>query len=663
MTITCTQEVLLKNQHLEHMFEDNNKYVLTVPDQYRDVWDLYKKQEGTMWKREEVDVAGDLEAWGQLDDSKRHFIKMILAFFAASDGIVNENLAINFANEIQVSCIRAYYSAQQMVETVHCVTGNTRILTDKGYFPIETLENTKVNVWNGEEFSNVEILYTGNSEIYKVTLDNGMDLECTPGHKWLIRTDNSEHPECCKIKKIETKDVKIGDIIGKYDLPIIDCGNDEFKNPYIHGFFCGDGTYSNNYPLIHLYGEKKKLLKYFEIEKFNESDFRIRFYITNKINKPKYEVPINENMNNRLRWLEGICDSDGCISYNKNKTATSIQIASIHEPFLKNIQLMLTTMGVNARISVMKDEGKTGDYGYFETKKCFVMYITCKSVSSLMKIGFKPKRLQIILNEDVLESTNSSKLLRILKIEKIHENERTFCFNEPKKHTGIFNGILTGQSETYAALIETYISNDEERDKYFHALENFACIRKKAEWTQKWMNKDIPFAIRLIAFCVVEGIFFSGSFCAIFWLKDQHINMKGLFSANEFISRDENLHCVAGVTIFKKLKYIPDEQIVSDLFKDAIEHEIQFINEAIPCKMIGMNSDLMSQYIKYVGDMLLSQLGYTKLYNVENPFSFMGRSGMDNISNFHTRRVTEYARSSKIEKIKTVESFDTSEDF
>lgn len=653
MTITCTQQELIKNQSLEHIFQDDNKYVLTVPEMYKDIWEFYKKQEGTMWKREEVDIDGDMDAWVKLDEPKRHFIKMILAFFAASDGIVNENIAVNFSNEIQVSCIRAYYSAQQMIETVHCVTGNTVILTDKGYFPIETLENTKVNAWNGEEFSNVEVVYTGNSEIYKVTLDNGMDLECTPGHKWLIRTGDNK---CCKI---ETKDVKIGDVIEKYDLPVIDYGNDEFKNPYIHGFFCGDGTYTNNHPQIYLYGEKKKLLKYFEIEKFSESDLRIGFYITTKINKAKYEVPINENLNNKLRWLEGLCDSCGCVSYNTNKTATAIQIGSINESFLKNVQLMLTTMGTNTRISVMCGEGNGNDE--YETKKCFVMHITCDNVSSLMKIGFKPKRLQTILNEDVPKL--DPKLIKIMKIEKIHENERTFCFNEPKKHTGIFNGILTGQSETYAALIETYISDSEERDTYFRALENFECIRKKAEWAQKWMTKDIPFAVRIIAFCVVEGIFFSGSFCAIFWLKDQHVNMKGLFSANEFISRDENLHCQCAIAIFNKLKYIPNEQTVHDLFKDAIEHEIQFINEAIPCKMIGMNSDLMSQYIKYIGDMLLSQLGYSKLYNVENPFIFMGRSGMDNISNFHTRRVTEYARSSKIEKIKNVEAFDTEEDF
>lgn len=335
--VYCTEAQLLEHQHLERIFQDDNKYVLVVPPEYADIWKMYKTQEGTMWKREEVDIMGDLEAWKELDPNKKFFIKMILAFFAASDGIVNENLSTNFANEIQIACIRAYYTAQQMIESVH--------------------------------------------------------------------------------------------------------------------------------------------------------------------------------------------------------------------------------------------------------------------------------------------------------------------------------------SETYSALIESYIEDDEERDVLFRAIENFECVRKKANWAQKWMNSDIPFAVRLVAFCVVEGIFFSGSFCAIFWLKDQNINMKGLFSANEFISRDEGLHTDAAVMIFKKLKYIPSEEIIHNLFEDAIAQEIEFINDAISCDMIGMNKGLMSDYIKFVGDRLLCQLGYNRIYNVKNPFVFMERINLDNISNFHTRRVTEYARSQKIEKIKNASDFYTDGDF
>lgn len=667
----CTYEQLLENQNEERIFQDDNKYVMfPIPEEYEDIWKLYKIHEEAIWKREDIDIESDVDTWRNLDKDKKGFIKMILAFFAASDGIVNENIAVNFATEVQVSVIRAYYTLQEFIESVHCVVGDTPILTDKGYFPIETLEGQKVNVWNGEEFSEVDIKYTGDSEIYKVILDNGMELDCTPGHKWLIRKGNPRHPESCKTERTETNDLKIGDIISRYDLPIIKQGSTDFQNPYIHGFFCGDGSYAgknNKYPMVCLYGEKKKLMSNFDTDRFTESETCIRFYITGKINKQKFEVPIVCDLDTRLRWLEGLYDSDGCVSYNKRKDATGIQIASINNDFLKDVQLMLTTIGVISRISLMRKAGKSllplnDGSGYFNTKECFVLYITCKDVNKLMKNGFSPKR-QLLTCDKIVESTNGTRLIRIRRIEKISENERTFCFNEPKKHTGIFNGILTGQSETYSALIEGYIDNDDERNKLFHAIDNYECIQKKAKWTLKWMNKEIPFAIRILAFAVVEGLFFSGSFCAIFWLKDQNINLKGLFAANQYIARDEGIHTSAAIAIFKKLKYIPDQNIVHEIFYDAVDIETQFITESIPCKMIGMNSDLMVQYIKFVSDRLLLQLGYEKLFGVKNPFDFMERISLDNVSNFHTQRVTEYSRGQNIQKVKSTKDFDTTSDF
>ena len=223
--------------------------------------------------------------------------------------------------------------------------------------------------------------------------------------------------------------------------------------------------------------------------------------------------------------------------------------------------------------------------------------------------------------------------------------------------------IESVHSETYSALIEGYIENEDERHEMFHAIDNFECIKKKAAWTQKWMSRDIPFATRLLSFCIVEGLFFSGSFCAIFWLKDQNINLKGLFAANQYISRDEGIHTEGGITIFKKLKYIPTQQIVNEIFYDAVDIEIKFITESIPVAMIGMNKELMVQYIKFVSDRLLLQLGYDKLFSVKNPFDFMERLSLDNISNFHTQRVTEYSRGQNIQKVKDKESFDTKDDF
>jgi ribonucleoside-diphosphate reductase alpha chain len=155
-------------------------------------------------------------------------------------------------------------------------------------FPnIGEFENTSVDVWNGKEFSNTIIKYTGDSILYNITLSNGMSLKCTPQHKWFIRTGNQLHPENCKREIIFTENLKLGDVIYKYDLPLIDMKDiDEFKNPYIHGFFCGDGTYCNNYPMIYLYDKKKELINYFEIpdNKISINKNSYRFYITNKIN-------------------------------------------------------------------------------------------------------------------------------------------------------------------------------------------------------------------------------------------------------------------------------------------------------------------------------------------------------------------------------------------
>ena len=170
-------------------------------------------------------------------------------------------------------------------------------------------------------------------------------------------------------------------------------------------------------------------------------------------------------------------------------------------------------------------------------------------------------------------------------------------------------------SETYSLLIDTYIKDEDEKLKLFRAIDNFECIKKKADWAIKWINdKSSSFATRLIAFACIEGIFFSGSFCAIYWLKKRGI-MPGLTFSNELISRDEGMHTDYAVCLFHKLIKKPKKQKVHDLMKEAVEIEKEFICDALPCKLIGMNSDLMSQYIKFVAYRLLVQLGNAKLYN------------------------------------------------
>jgi len=637
------------------LVENKNRFVL-FPLQNNQIWEMYKKHVASFWTAEEIDLAQDLNDWQKLNDNEKHFIKYVLAFFAASDGIVLENLADNFISEVQLPEARCFYGFQAAMENVHCVTGETKILTDNGYYMIKDLENKKVNVWNGDEFSNVEVKYTGNQQIYRVILSNGMELDCTPGHKWLIRFGNQQHPERCKLKKIETKDLKEGDVLWEYELPELNVEKepDNFLNPYIHGFFCGDGSYSNNYPTISLYDKKKELLKYFDIENYsNEEKYnRIRFYITNKINKNKYEVPINYNLNTKLRWLEGYVDADGCISYNTKKDATAIQIVSINLSFLKDVQLLLTTLGILSNLKINQKAGirllpkndGSDDNDYYNCKQTYVLYISCKSVNKLIKMGFNPKRLQIIYCERLDNIFERTENLKIKNINLILEDEKTYCFSEPKNHTGIFNGILTGQSETYSLLIDTYIKDKKEKNELFNAMDEIPCIKKKAEWCFKWMNKEAPFIQRLVAFSCVEGIFFSGSFCAIFWLKKRGL-MPGLTFSNELISRDEGLHTDFACLLYRQAKNKLNESVIHKIVSDAVECETDFICDALPCKLIGMNSEMMAQYIKFIADRLLVELGHSKIYNVENPFEWMEMISLNGKTNFFEKRVSEYQKS------------------
>ena len=199
-------------------------------------------------------------------------------------------------------------------------------------------------------------------------------------------------------------------------------------------------------------------------------------------------------------------------------------------------------------------------------------------------------------------------------------------------------------SHTYSLLIDTYIKDAREKDNLFNAIYTIPSVQKKAEWCQAWiLDTSQPFSKRLIAFALVEGVFFSGSFCAIFWLKKRGI-MPGLSFSNELISRDEGLHQDHAVMLFHKLEHKPSQETVHEMFRDAVAHEIEFICESIPCRLIGMNSDSMSCYIRYVANRLLLQLGYAKIWNVENPFPFMETIALEGKTNFFERKVGEYQK-------------------
>ena len=202
-------------------------------------------------------------------------------------------------------------------------------------------------------------------------------------------------------------------------------------------------------------------------------------------------------------------------------------------------------------------------------------------------------------------------------------------------------------SEVYSLLIETYIKDNVKKDKLFNALNNYPCIKKKGDWAVKWINdKRSSFATRLVAFACVEGIFFSGAFCSIYWLKKRGL-MPGLTFSNELISRDEALHTEFAVLLYKKLQKKMAKSRIHEIIKEAVEIEKEFICDALPCRLIGMNADLMSQYIEFVADRLTVQLGYDKIYNSSNPFEFMEMISIEGKTNFFEKRVGEYALATK----------------
>lgn len=207
-----------------------------------------------------------------------------------------------------------------------------------------------------------------------------------------------------------------------------------------------------------------------------------------------------------------------------------------------------------------------------------------------------------------------------------------------------FQNAMEGiHAETYSLLIDTYVKDEEEKNHLFQAIDTIPCIGKKAKWALKWIDSQDNFAKRLVAFACVEGIFFSGAFCSIYWLKKRGL-MPGLTFSNELISRDEGLHTMFAIALYHTLNEKLDEQTIRDILMEAVEIEKEFICDALPCSLIGMNSKMMSQYIEFVADRLAVQLGVQKLFRSQNPFDFMEMISLEGKTNFFEKKVSEYSR-------------------
>ena len=591
----------LHNNEIEYLLNPENNRLTIYPIKNNIIWKAYKKQQAAFWTAEEIDFSKDYNDYLKLSENEQYFIKMILAFFSSSDTIVNINLSERFINDVKIREVLVAYTWQMMMENIHCVSGDTKILTDKGYFSIENLEGENINVWNGKEFSPTIVKYTNISLLYKIELSNGMSLKCTPKHKWYINIDNQK-------RTVFTKDLTINHEIYNYDFPThnnIDSASDDSASPTDNN----NDSESND-----------------SLESNNTYDL--------DLDKYKLEDLINCNsLNLKIKWLNNI------ILNNSNYNIES-QTLEFFDFNLINLQLLLTTMNIKSNIIL--------DY----TK----LIINTHNLYKLIKLGLKLNK-NIIFPEKLIIDDK----ITVINIQILTGIYDTYCFNEPNEHSGIFNGILTGQSETYSLQIDNIVRDTIEKEKLFNAIKEFPCIAEKVNWAVRWIESNDNFAIRLIAFAIVEGVFFSGSFCAIFWLKKRNI-MPGLCTSNELIARDEGLHCDMAISLYKMLENKLDEDIIHNIFKDAVEIESKFICESLPCSLLGMNSNLMIDYIKFVADRLLVDLGYNKIYNTINPFDFMESISVEGKTNFFEARPTQYQKASVLNKSRD-NIFDFNENF
>jgi len=353
-----------------------------------------------------------------------------------------------------------------------CVAPETSILTDKGHIQIKDAVNTKVNIWNGTQFSEVEVKQTGkNQKLITVNLSNGIQLICTPYHKFIISENYNDYKSLDKAKRVDASNLKPGMKLAKWDAPIIQGDSKyDFKYAYTHGFFCGDGTYNNgpytkDSPTLSLYGEKKYLIDKLDIRSTSgeeDSLGRINTTLHKDIEK-KFNVPIQATIKNKLEWFAGLLDADGTVA--RNGTNESLQIGSINKSFLDKILLMLQTLGVNAKVTLMRETSErllpdgNGGNKLYKCEPLWRLLISSSGLYQLSRLGLKTHRLQFNTREP---QRNAEQFVTVVSIEDNNRYDDTYCFNEPINHAGVFNGILTGNCTEviqYSSPEETAVCN------------------------------------------------------------------------------------------------------------------------------------------------------------------------------------------------------------
>ena len=336
-----------------------------------------------------------------------------------------------------------------------CVAPETMILTKNGYKKISDLVGQVVDVWNGEEWSPVTISRTSDkSRLVRVNFSDGTFLECTEYHKFHLQIGYGSKTE---IKP--TTNLVPGDRLIKWTppKPVEFEDTEDFSYPYTHGFFCGDGTYHSTYsgfktiPSVTLYGEKKKLVEHLEVRTMSgeeDASGRLNVQLPYDLHN-KFKVPLRGTVKTRLDWFAGLCDADGhtqgCPG---NPTQKSVSVASIHLSFLRDIQLMLHTLGASSVIGFLREAGETelpdgkGGKKMFDTQTCWRLVVSALGVETLLKAGFKTHRLD--LSDFTPVTRDVRQYVRVISVEDNGRTDATYCFNEPKRHMGIFNGVIAG---------------------------------------------------------------------------------------------------------------------------------------------------------------------------------------------------------------------------
>jgi ribonucleoside-diphosphate reductase alpha chain len=337
-----------------------------------------------------------------------------------------------------------------------CVAPETQILTKRGYVPIAELEGEKVEVWNGKEWSEVDVVKTGvDQKLIKVTTNSGYEIECTPYHKFYIST--AYHSP---YKEVRACDLKPGDKLAKFDLPVVD-GEEELENAYINGFYSGDGCLTDQGQRIYLYGEKRQLAEFFnEGGKWTIQDDLNRQYNHFRTLKDKYFVPSNGfTVKSRLDWLAGYLDADGCVY--RNGGNEQLVASSVEKNFLREVQMMLQTLGVSAKITKMGDEGfrlmpandGSGELKEFWCQESYRLLITSCDAYKLQSMGLKLNRLKLTMQKPQRDAKQFVKIVSVLDEGRVDD---TYCFTEPKRHMGMFNGLLTGQCQEITLPTKAY---------------------------------------------------------------------------------------------------------------------------------------------------------------------------------------------------------------